>query len=383
MKIFCLVVIFFSKTDGKVPDHEKREFCDNLTCGEDDNKVCGVRYEEDEVIFRLFDNECQLMLYGCQVDDNETFGIISMDHCSEPTYTSDIEHVDSTDACPNCVNVTEQPVCGIRRYGEGFRVRTFDNKCQLRKHNCDYDLNFTIAEYFICLYNPENEEINDTEEINDGEVEVAPEQTKPEKVQKTNNVVVVHGSGFDARNINQSIAKFFAATHRSQLRLKEVHSMLNESARKMLLRIFGPAKVFTPFIVIPKNISEDYWHIPTLSSCFHKCPTKCPDTYAPVCGSPGTDVRDPALMFQNHCYMDAAQCKTIWVNEYYSGATYVEQAFVFCLGDELNGMARFFPFIRTLQRLGRIKPKGYFRYRIKNMKWFNNHMDLKWPRFNG
>lgn len=36
---------------------------------------------------------------------------------------------------------------------------------------------------------------------------------------------------------------------------------------------------------------------------------KCPNTYAPVCGVPGMKAREPSLMFQNHCYMDVAQCK--------------------------------------------------------------------------
>ncbi|XP_021200155.3 uncharacterized protein LOC110383679 [Helicoverpa armigera] len=383
MKIFCLIVIFLSETGGKVLHNEKREFCDNFECDEsDDRKVCGVRYEEDEVIFRLFDNECKLMIYGCQVDDNQTFGVISMKHCSNPTIDEEniVPRTVDTDVCPNCVNVARHSVCGIRRYGEGFKVRTFENECQLRRHNCDFGLNFTITDYFICLNNSQNEEI---EEIYDEEAVLSENNTSNDVV-KSKNLVVVDGSMLDHRNINQSISKFFAATHTSGLRLKEMYPMLNESARRKMIRIFGPVKVFTPFIVIPKNISEDRWHSPTLSSCFHKCPTKCPDTYAPVCGNPGMEVREPSLMFQNHCYMDAAQCKLTWdTDDEYAGTTYVEQAFVFCLGDELHGLVRFLPFIKTLQRLGRVKKKGYFRYRVKNMKWFNNHMDLKLPRFNG
>ncbi|XP_037868213.2 uncharacterized protein LOC119628782 [Bombyx mori] len=152
----------------------------------------------------------------------------------------------------------------------------------------------------------------------------------------------------------------------------------------MLIKYAGPVKVFEPWVKIPKNISEDYYHYPTLASCYHRCPSKCPDTYAPVCGVAGVVAREPALMFQNHCYMDVAQCKMKWENKSptASSSNYIESTFLFCLGDELSSLYRFLPLVRTLQRMGRLKKKGYFRYKFRNMKFFNNLLSYQ-PKLMG
>lgn len=56
---------------GKLPDEEKAEFCENLDCDETiDQKVCGVKFGED-FSYRVFDNECQLLKHGCQVDEDD------------------------------------------------------------------------------------------------------------------------------------------------------------------------------------------------------------------------------------------------------------------------------------------------------------------------
>lgn len=72
MKIFRLIFIFLP-INGKLPENEKVEFCENLQCDErDDRKVCGVKYGDGNVTFKIFDNECKLLKYGCQVEDSES-----------------------------------------------------------------------------------------------------------------------------------------------------------------------------------------------------------------------------------------------------------------------------------------------------------------------
>ncbi|KAJ8731193.1 hypothetical protein PYW07_004357 [Mythimna separata] len=354
------------------PEDEKAEFCEGLECDEkDDLKVCGIRYEGEVVMFKVFDNECKLLQYGCRVDDTETYGLTGMKYCREHS-TTDPENIEHVQFINNCCNCTDSGglVCGIRPDGEGFKIRIFKNECQLKRYNCDNDeLQFTATDFFICSSSDSEEEMSDEEEST-----VIPEENEPYDPLKTKNLVVVR-SMLDPRNVNKSISNFFAATHHFDLRLKNIQSKLNESTRRRIIKIYGPVKVFEPWTNIPKNISEDYWHEPTLNSCYHKCPTKCPDVYAPVCGVPGIAAREPRVTFQNHCFMDVAQCKLRYEakNPVVVGSAYVEQPFLFCLGPELNSLHRFLPLIKTLQHMGRLRKKGHYRNRLRNWKFANNH----------
>ncbi|XP_039763071.1 uncharacterized protein LOC120635925 [Pararge aegeria] len=195
------------------------------------------------------------------------------------------------------------------------------------------------------------------------------------------SLVVVNSKMFGHYdNINDSIDTFFAASHVFDLPLKEVP--LN--TRRKLLKYAGPVQVFVPWISKPENISNDTFCRPTLSSCYHKCPFKCPDTYAPVCGVPGVVAREPSLMFQNHCFMDVAQCKMFWENKSSTShsSSYVESSFLFCMGDEMNAVYRFMPAIRTLQHMGRLKKKGKFRAILKNFR-FVSEFRYGRPKFMG
>lgn len=88
------------------------------------------------------------------------------------------------------------------------------------------------------------------------------------------NLFIINGLPRNLRNINETIDNFFAATHVFDLPVEEIPGRsMTEQTRKMILERFGPQKVFKPWINIPKNRSSDHWHEPTLSSCYHKCPT--------------------------------------------------------------------------------------------------------------
>ncbi|XP_028166950.1 uncharacterized protein LOC114357515 [Ostrinia furnacalis] len=262
-------------------------------------------------------------------------------------------------------------VCGIRQDGDGFRVRLFQNKCQLILYNCKNDTNFTITDRYIC------NGLNISRDTNNLKLNV-----KSNKVLKP--IIVVDASMFNFRHVNETIDNFFAATHLLNVPLAEVHRQMNDSTRRMMIHIFGPQVVYKPWITIPKNISEDYYHKPTLSSCFHKCPTECPNTYAPVCGVPGIVAREPSMMFQNHCFMDVAQCKMHWEDKSPTAesSAYIESSFMFCLGDEMSSMFRFLPLVRTLQHMGRLRGKGVFKYRVRNMGFLNNMLRRE-PRLMG
>ncbi|KAH9641537.1 hypothetical protein HF086_007076 [Spodoptera exigua] len=178
--------------------------------------------------------------------------------------------------------------CGIRPDGKGFRVRTFQSECELEKYNCEVKENFTITDYFICSNNPNAEGKN--EEHKKDELEIMLEDSvnetnndrelqtmlKEDDVNNTNafkNVVIVRGSVLNGRNINKSIANFFKSTLNQGIPIRSVLPGYNESTRKRMIKIFGPVKLYEPRVVKPKIVHEDYYHQPTLSSCFHKCPT--------------------------------------------------------------------------------------------------------------
>ncbi|CAB3261707.1 unnamed protein product [Arctia plantaginis] len=449
----------FHEICGKLTALEKIEYCQTLQCDETmANKVCGIIKQNGIKTYRLFDDECLLLKYGCQVKDGEeAYGIIDMKYCIEHTQQEQYEI-----NCPkNCDLNLKEPVCGIRKTGKGFTIKIFSNKCQLAKYNCEQRLQFSVTDYFICnrtinhkplfKHHSEDEmkkihaslveEIHDgqnsfdkkskelakswsstevtnnyktsmeeankeetssketinnesyTTETNSGEistintadtddVKITNEILLEDKTTNTplvknktihKNIVIIRGSMTDMQNINTTADNFFAATHVFDLPVREIYPNLTDVTRRRLIHIFGPTKVFIPWMTFPETIKDDYYHKPTLGSCLHKCPQKCPNTYAPVCGVPGIVAREPSIMFQNHCYMDVAQCKMFWEDksETAQSSAYVESSFLFCIGDQLNGVYRFLPLIRTLQHMGRLRTKGKYKYRSKNMRFLN------------
>ncbi|XP_060803368.1 uncharacterized protein LOC106137896 [Amyelois transitella] len=293
------------------------------------------------------------------------------------TTIGQIKNIQKEEFCADldCFEGEPKRVCGVREEGEGYRIRLFKNNCQLNKYNCQNKEHFEQTDDYLC---------NDVEITEfDDEIDV-PVNSTGENVQK--HLFIIDGSFLNFNgNVNETIDNFFAATHVLDLPVREIPGNdMNEPARRMVLSKFGPQKVFKPWIHIPKNRSDDHFHKPTLSSCYHKCPTKCPDTYAPVCGMPGNVAREPSLMFQNHCFMDIAQCKMFWEDKSSTAesSAYIESSFMFCLGDEMNGMFRFLPLVRTLQHMGRLKKKGRFRYKFNNMRFFNNMLSRE-PRLMG
>ncbi|XP_039764312.1 uncharacterized protein LOC120636816 [Pararge aegeria] len=275
------------------------------------------------------------------------------------------------DQCGVICDYTE--ICGLRHDGIGYKIRLFENNCELTKYNCNNDLPFTITDLFVCkaeFNNTVGEENQTYKQSSEGNKEGIKE-----------SLVVVNSKMFGHYdNINDSIDTLFDASHVFDLPLKEVP--LN--TRRKLLKYAGPVQVFVPWISKPENISNDTFCRPTLSSCYHKCPFKCPDTYAPVCGVPGVVAREPFLMFQNHCFMDVAQCKMFWENKSSTShsSSYVESSFLFCMGDEINAVYRFMPAIRTLQHMGRLKKKGKFRAILKNFR-FVSEFRYGRPKFMG
>ncbi|KAL0838623.1 hypothetical protein ABMA28_016708 [Loxostege sticticalis] len=214
-----------------------------------------------------------MLKHACNVQDNEAFGIINFEYCKETFYndtkvpSSVVQKLFAKSPERPCVEYDcSYPsdaglVCGIRRDGEGFRVRLFENKCQLIMFNCRSDTNFTITDLYLC---DGVDLVRDTETIS-RRFNVKNKFFKP--------MFVVDASMFNFGNINESIENFFAATHLLNMPLVEVQNSMNDSGRRMILKIFGPQVVYKPFTEIPKNISEDHYHKPTLRSCYHKCPT--------------------------------------------------------------------------------------------------------------
>lgn len=382
MGFYFVLLTLFCAVKSENRDIEKFEFCQNLNCDEWPNvEVCGIREELDGYRLKLFESECELLKYGCKVDDDKTYGIINLDYCKKAFIEDHYQNADlnneiveeqyklKSDQCIklNCTLTSNNTkICGLKKHGAGYKVRIFENDCEFKKHNCKTKSEFVETDMFICDFTLSNDLVSFNDAI----------KPNVERKDILNNIVVIDANmlGY-TNNINDTIETFFAATHVLDMPMREVSpDLLNEITRRRQIKIAGPVKVFQPWTTIPSNVTEDYLHSPTLSSCFHKCPTKCPDTYAPVCGVPGIVAREPSLMFQNHCFMDVAQCKMRWEDKSPTAisSSYIESSFMFCLGDELNAMYRFLPLVRTLQHMGRLKKKGRFRYKLRNMRFFNS-----------
>ncbi|XP_045509299.1 uncharacterized protein LOC123704855 [Colias croceus] len=62
---FLVLTITYVNTE----DWEKMQFCANIKCDDVKDEVCGIREEGDGFRLKLFENECQLLRYGCNVDE--------------------------------------------------------------------------------------------------------------------------------------------------------------------------------------------------------------------------------------------------------------------------------------------------------------------------
>lgn len=191
-------------------------------------------------------------------------------------------------------------VCGIVKNGSSFRIRLFKNYCELIQYNCINEAQFIVTDLFICndlvidnklINNSTNGSVmpkyNHESNLRDNENKMALETKDKtqntelkrknvesiENITKIKNIIIVDAPLLNTKDgINETINNFFEATHIFDLPLKDVENEFNET-RRMQLKKAGPLKVFKPWITIPENISEDYNHAPTLSSCFHRCPT--------------------------------------------------------------------------------------------------------------
>ncbi|KOB76288.1 Uncharacterized protein OBRU01_05941 [Operophtera brumata] len=265
--ILVLLLALAPKAESKI-ENEKLDFCENLQCG-DSSAICGIRQEGEGYRLRLFESECDLLKYGCKVESNLAYGVTSMDYCehSFKNSTQQSSKDETEDNCTeyDCTYPTDaKEVCGIRKDGEGFIIKLFEDKCKLWKHNCENKVTFTESEIHICDVLIQD---NSNTQSLDSDMNFSRAENQINK-----SIIVVDSSMINFNNFNESIENFFAATHVFDLPIKEVYQDVNETSRRMLVNVFGPSKVFKPWITIPKNISEDFYHQPTLSSCYHKCP---------------------------------------------------------------------------------------------------------------
>ncbi|KAJ2949294.1 hypothetical protein O0L34_g6243 [Tuta absoluta] len=360
---------FYSADDficnGLVLPQKEKPKCTNICPEHARNKtICGIRKLGEGVKARLFKNECDMMIYNCK--NNLAFNATDDFICNGLDLPKETSKIDCSKIC---TAQRSETICGIREQGKGFKVRLFANECEMMIYNCENKLTF-----------------NQTDDLACGGL-VLPQKltTKPRTPQRRKNIIVVDANMFDnTGDINQTIDNFFSGTRMFDMPVQDVSHSINATTRRVLINLFGPVVVFKPWVHIPKKRKNDTWHLPLINSCYHKCPTTCPDVYAPVCGSPGTVAREPNVMFQNHCMMDAAQCKMKWEDASPTAITsaYIEATFLFCLGMKLYGLYRFLPLIRTLQHMGRLKKKGNFHIRLRNQRFMNERMPEN-PRLMG
>lgn len=88
------------------------------------------------------------------------YGIVNMDYCKQ---AHRVAHTNATDKeqlsqgknnkCSeyNCaVPIDTKVVCGIRKFGPGFKVRLFLNECEMMKYNCEKNFTFEGTDIYVC-----------------------------------------------------------------------------------------------------------------------------------------------------------------------------------------------------------------------------------------
>lgn len=88
------------------------------------------------------------------------FGIVNMDYCKQAHRISNgnaagIEQSSQVKnkKCSkyNCaVPIDTKVVCGIRKFGPGFKVRLFLNECEMMKYNCEKNFIFEVTDIYVC-----------------------------------------------------------------------------------------------------------------------------------------------------------------------------------------------------------------------------------------
>lgn len=69
MKFLWLLILSYISCEATGP---KDAMCNNMYCeDEESDPVCGARGEGDGMRLRLFESECELLKFGCQVDDEK------------------------------------------------------------------------------------------------------------------------------------------------------------------------------------------------------------------------------------------------------------------------------------------------------------------------
>ncbi|XP_037971294.2 uncharacterized protein LOC119693067 [Plutella xylostella] len=403
-----LQVLLFSSivmTVNGLKEEEIKEICSSLDCSNSTKEaVCGVRAEGEGYKLKEFDSECELLKFGCDVTKIERYGLIGYSFCEQVFHRShdsknaedltnhgsdndedelynDASNMCEQNICSSGNDTTE--VCAIRKEDNAFRIKLFQSQCELSKHNCRQKLKYTETLSVDCLDLQENytNEILAAEKAEEFFQNIGTNDLG-EKISK---LVVVSDLPFHNGDINSTVQNFFDRTHSSKLVLKQLTAS-EVSRRSMHNTHPGPVQVFEPVVPITdeKDRFDDYEHEPTLQTCFHKCPESCPDIYKPVCGTAGLNAREPSLLFKNHCFMDIAQCKMYRERKTKTSKSskYQGLTFLFCLGDQSYNTLRLVPLIRSLQRMGRIRQRGSFHYRIQNYRTQNNVL-VREPNFMG
>lgn len=164
----------------------------------------------------------------------------------------------------NCSAENTTSICALRTDGSGYRLRLFESRCDMRKHNCREETLFNETDSFLCqdLETTGNDEVNENL--------ILEQSVKP----KLEHVIVVNAGMNFRRDLNASVDDFFAATHSNPMFLDEIPP---ETRRNMVLKTVSPVVIYKPWVRVPKNKSDDHWHRPTLASCYHKCPTVSDD----------------------------------------------------------------------------------------------------------
>ncbi|XP_063383471.1 uncharacterized protein LOC134669773 [Cydia fagiglandana] len=412
-------------------DISEHSTCIQCDCTAKAEPICAIRAEGARFIIKWFHDKCHMFQYNCENNMNftETHDYICVEDknyqiSKENSSTGPVATTEETDDTeiietdkPDLENQTciqdecisdEKVICAIRTEAERFIIRSFNDTCHMLQHNCEKQVNFSVTDDFLCArdndlqdgskedilpFNDVIEKVENTqlsEEVEHAEdLETTLDSEKRYKVEKPDeedllprNLVV---STFNINdNINQTVDRFFAASHTTGIQLEKIE---NEDTRRMQVKYTGPINIFAPRMFRPANYTginslpdEEYFEYqPLVKYCFHKCPKKCPDFYRPVCGGRiDSKKQTPFLFYKNHCYMDRAKCHMFWAGYKGNNLTEIEEmGFIFCGGYKIMNMMYMFPLIRILQKMGRIRKKGKIHFVMRNLGQFPAHLQGK------
>lgn len=250
--------------------------------------VCGIRKNGAGFSIKIFSNKCQLAKHNCK--QRLQFTITDFFICNG---TSHHQHIIKRRIDDTKKKIKKSSVEEINDTKDNFFnkvpkdlyksmssevINNFNTSLEGINEAEKNSRETTIIESYTEqnsreIYTINTADTDDVKKTKETVLEDITTNTAPVKNKTMHkNFVIIRASLSDLQKINRTANNFFAATHVFDLPVRNIYPNLTDATRRRLIHIFGPQKVFVPWMTIPENVKDDYYHQPTLSSCLHRCP---------------------------------------------------------------------------------------------------------------